>query len=202
MIDFENRVLERLNAEKSVESFLSSTVFLLSDAVKLLMDKIFRKDDYAVRYAVDPLFTGEGPLSELHLQLKLIYALGIIERNEYEDAEYLLALYEELAERQNIDIGLKTERAKHEKVFYQFTDNEVVAVCEQLHCVKDKSLLQDSVLQNSALSSSDNLDELSFALQQKRKRQIIKSTLVLSVTNLLSNLANKPAQNISPLKSE
>ncbi|STI82060.1 mannitol operon repressor [Escherichia coli] len=50
---FENRVLERLNAGKTVRSFLITAVELLTEAVNLLVLQVFRKDDYAVKYAVE-----------------------------------------------------------------------------------------------------------------------------------------------------
>ena len=56
---FENRVLERLNAGKTVRSFLITAVELLTEAVNLLVLQVFRKDDYAVKYAVEPLLDGD-----------------------------------------------------------------------------------------------------------------------------------------------
>jgi hypothetical protein len=61
---FENRVLERLNAGKTVRSFLIATVELLTEAVNILVLQVFRKDDYAVKYAVEPLLDGDGPLGD------------------------------------------------------------------------------------------------------------------------------------------
>ena len=58
---FENRVLERLNAGKTVRSFLITAVELLTEAVNILVLQVFRKDDYAVKYAVEPLLDGDGP---------------------------------------------------------------------------------------------------------------------------------------------
>ncbi len=75
---FENRVLEHLNAGKTVRSFLMAAVDLLAEALNILVVQIFRKDDYAVKYAVEPLLVGDGPLSELSVRLKLVYALGVI----------------------------------------------------------------------------------------------------------------------------
>ncbi len=46
---FENRVLERLNAGKTVRSFLITAVELLTEAVNILVLQVFRKDDYAVK---------------------------------------------------------------------------------------------------------------------------------------------------------
>ena len=62
---FENRVLERLNAGKTVRSFLIAAVELLTEAVNILVLQVFRKDDYAVKYAVEPLLDGSGPLGSI-----------------------------------------------------------------------------------------------------------------------------------------
>ena len=68
----ENRILERLNKKKSVRGFLLTVIELLSEAVDILVLQVFRKDDYAVKYAVEPLLAGTGPLAELPVRLKLI----------------------------------------------------------------------------------------------------------------------------------
>ena len=117
---FENRVLERLNAGKTVRSFLIATVELLTEAVNILVLQVFRKDDYAVKYAVEPLLDGDGPLGDLSVRLKLIYGLGVISRAEYEDAELLMALREEL---------------NHDGNEYSFTDDEILGPFGELHCV-------------------------------------------------------------------
>ncbi len=117
---FENRVLERLNAGKTVRSFLITAVELLTEAVNLLVLQVFRKDDYAVKYAVEPLLDGDGPLGDLSVRLKLIYGLGVINRQEYEDAELLMALREEL---------------NHDGNEYAFTDDEILGPFGELHCV-------------------------------------------------------------------
>ncbi|SUG80956.1 mannitol operon repressor [Salmonella enterica subsp. enterica] len=108
---FENRVLERLNAGKTVRSFLITAVELLTEAVNILVLQVFRKDDYAVKYAVEPLLDGDGPLGDLSVRLKLIYGLGVLSRTEYEDAELLMALREEL---------------NHDGNEYAFTDDEIL----------------------------------------------------------------------------
>ncbi|MGL4720530.1 MAG: MltR family transcriptional regulator, partial [Kluyvera intermedia] len=86
----ENRVLERLNARQTLTGFIQTAVGLLAEAVDLLILQAFRKDDYAVKYAVEPLLEGSGPLANLSVRLKLIYAMGVISRDEYEDIELLV----------------------------------------------------------------------------------------------------------------
>lgn len=165
---FENRVLERLNAGRTVRTFLIAAVELLAEAVNLLVIQVFRKDDYAVKYAVEPLLLGDGPLGELSVRLKLIYGLGVISRSEYEDAELLMALREALN-----DDGTD----------YRFTDDELLGPFGELHCVAAFPPLPD-------LSSDD--PELRAMLQQ-RYQQVVRSTLVLSLTELISRISLKQA---------
>ncbi|WLS81032.1 mannitol operon repressor MtlR [Erwinia pyri] len=165
---FENRVLERLNAGRTVRSFLIAAVELLAEAVNLLVMQVFRKDDYAVKYAVEPLLLGDGPLGELSVRLKLIYGLGVISRSEYEDAELLMALREALN-----DDGTD----------YRFTDDELLGPFGELHCVTALPPRPD-------LSSDD--PELRAMLQQ-RYQQMVRSTLVLSLTELISRISLKQA---------
>ena len=165
---FENRVLERLNAGKNVRSFLIAAVELLTEAVNVLVLQVFRKDNYAVKYAVEPLLDGEGPLGNLSVRLKLIYGLGVITRAEYEDAELLMALREEL---------------NHDGSEYAFTDDEILGPFAELHCV-------DALPPQPPFDTSDA--DL-YAMQQQRYQQVVRSTMVLSLTELISRISLKKA---------
>ncbi|RRZ91566.1 MltR family transcriptional regulator [Erwinia sp. 198] len=165
---FENRVLERLNAGRTVKSFFAAAVELLGEAIDLLVVQVFRKDDYAVKYAVEPLLLGNGPLGELSVRLKLVYGLGVIGRHEYEDAELLLALREALND---------------EGTDYRFTDDELLGPVGELHCV-------DALPPRPDFSSADA--ELRAMLQQ-RYQQMVRSTLVLSLTALISPIGTRQA---------
>ncbi|MEH0875279.1 MltR family transcriptional regulator [Pectobacterium cacticida] len=169
---FENRVLEALNAENTVRDFMLCAVELLVEAVDILMSQVFRKDDYAVKYAVEPLMTGTGPLSDLSVRLKLIYGLGMIDRGEYEDAELLIALGEELAQ---------DERQ------YCFTDDEILGSVGELHCVA--ALPADPALP----PGTDSADPLLVSMKQQRYQQMVRSTLVLSLTTLIAQMSLKKA---------
>lgn len=165
---FENQVLERLNAGRTVRSFLIATVELLAEAVNMLVIKVFRKDDYAVKYAVEPLLLGSGPLGELSVRLKLIYGLGIISRHEYEDCELLMALREEM---------------NHDGSEYRFTDDEIIGPFAELHCVS-------TLPPRPHLAGEDA--ELQ-AMQQQRYQQMVRSTMVLSLTELIARISMKKA---------
>lgn len=165
---FENQVLERLNAGRTVRSFLIAAVDLLTEAVNMLVIKVFRKDDYAVKYAVEPLLLGNGPLGELSVRLKLIYGLGVISRHEYEDCELLLALREALN-----DDGSE----------YRFTDDEILGPFAELHCV--------TALPARPAPAGD--DAQLHVMQQQRYQQMVRSTMVLSLTGLIASISLKKA---------
>lgn len=165
---FENRVLERLNAGSSARSLIIAAVEQLTEAVNRLVLQVFRKDDYAVKYAVEPLLEGNGPLGDLSVRLKLIYGLGVISRHEYEDAELLLALREAL---------------NHDGSDYMFSDDEILGPFGELHCV-------------SAFPTAppfDPRDAQLLAMQKQRYQQMLRSTMVLSLTELISGISAKRA---------
>lgn len=164
----ENRILERLNAGNSVRNLFIAAMELLTDIVSGLVMQAFRKDDYAVKYAVEPLLNGNGPLGELSIRLKLIYGLGIISRSEYEDCELVIALYDEL---------------RYDGADYAFNDDEIVGPIAELHCV-------DTL---PPTPSVNPMDPALARMQQQRYQQVIRSTLVLSLTDLLAGIGVKKA---------
>jgi len=165
---FENQVLERLNAGRSVRGFLIAAVELLAEAINILVIQVFRKDDYAVKYAVEPLLHGDGPLGELSVRLKLIYGLGMINRSEYEDCELLMALREEL---------------NHDDHEYRFTDDEILGPFAELHCVATLPAQPDFAATDAELRN----------MQLLRYQQVVRSTMVLSLTSLISLISQKQA---------
>ncbi|MEC5320431.1 MltR family transcriptional regulator [Brenneria populi subsp. brevivirga] len=169
---FENRVLESLNSASTVRDFMLRAADLLAEAVSVLMLQVFRKDDYAVKYAVEPLMMGTGPLGDLCVRLKLIYGLGMIGRKEYEDAELLMALSDELL---------------HDGRHYRFTDDEILGPIGELHCV---GMLP---AQPPLPAGEDAADDLLISMQQQRYQQMVRSTLVLSLTELISQISMKKA---------
>lgn len=175
---FENRVLEKLNAGKSARSFLMTAVELLAEALDILVIQVFRKDDYAVKYAVEPLLTGNGPLGDLSVRLKLIYALGVISRHEYEDAELLMALREEL---------------NYDGEDYRFTDDEILGPFGELHCVA-------ALPPAPTFLKPGEADESLIAMQQQRYQQIVRSTMVLSITGLIAHISNQQPSRLSPVQ--
>ncbi|MGL4859069.1 MAG: MltR family transcriptional regulator [Enterobacteriaceae bacterium] len=165
----ENQILEQLNAQQEVIPFIDTVLEWVEQAIDLQMSQVFRKDDYAVKYAVEPLLAGSGPLSDLPVRIKLVYALGVITRNEYEDIELLRTLYGKLRQSQN---------------HCDFNDTVLLEQLSQLHCLQDYP---------SLLRPASTLEPSLGAMQQQRQRQIVHSTLVLCLTELISRLWQKKA---------
>lgn len=163
----ENQILERLNQRPEVHLFFQEVVVLITQAIDKLMLKVFRKDDYAVKYAVEPLLSGSGPLGELSVRLKLLFALGALSREDYEDIELFLALNESLSlENVNLD----------------YTDDEILGSIKMLHCM---GTLPEMMRFDQP---EDIVDKQLIELQKQRFQQMIKSSLVLSVTALITQI--------------
>lgn len=161
----ENQVLECLNSGKTPGDLLVMTVSLLGEAVDKLLLQVFRKDDYAVKYVVEPLLHRHGPLGELPVRLKLLYGLGVMSRADYEDCELLLALCDELS---------RSEKR------WCFTDDSIRAALEALHCAGTVPVLPQCSIQSDARLA---------AMQQQRYQQMIRSSIVLALTELISRIS-------------
>ncbi|WP_164975515.1 MltR family transcriptional regulator [Providencia rettgeri] len=165
--NIENQILERLNGRPEVHLFFQEVVSLITQAIDKLMLKVFRKDDYAVKYAVEPLLTGSGPLGELSVRLKLLFALGAITRETYEDIELFLALNQSLL---SSDLNL------------DYIDDEISGSIKMLHCMGP---LPEMMRFDQP---EDMVDTQLIELQKQRFQQMIKSSLVLSVTALITQI--------------
>lgn len=167
-LTLENRLLERLNTGHTIGDLLTMAVTLINEAVENLLSQVFRKDDYAVKYAVEPLLNHQGPLGQLTVRLKLLYGLGVLQRVDYEDCALLLALRDQLL---------------HSNKNYCFTDDRIIGALTALHCLCP---LSTAVLQHdSALQNDPTLN----AMRQQRYQQVIRSSTVLSLTELIARIS-------------
>ncbi|EPL6453351.1 MULTISPECIES: MltR family transcriptional regulator [Providencia] len=165
--DIENQILERLNQRPEVHLFVQEVILLISQAIDKLMLKVFRKDDYAVKYAVEPLLTGNGPLGDLSVRLKLLFALGAITRETYEDIELFLALNDSLA---------------YQELKLDYIDDEIIGSIKMLHCMGP---LPEMMRFDQP---EDMVDKQLIDLQKQRYQQMVKSSLVLSVADLIAQI--------------
>lgn len=96
----------------------------------------------------------------------------MISRKEYEDAELVMELGEELF---------------HDENDYRFTDDEILGPIAELHCVTALPHPPERLM------GGEPADPLLIPMQQQRYQQVVRSTLVLSLTALISQVSLKKA---------
>lgn len=164
----ETDILERLNEAPSVRGFFITTVEVLAKAIDTLMQRIFRKDNFAVQSVVGPLLDDTGPLGNLSVRLKLLYGLGVIADDVYHDIETIIKLRNQL----NSD---GTE--------YVFTDPKIIAAIEMLNLVQKMGLLPVNNIEPDG-----DIDLEFYHLQLQRQQQIIRSGLSLTIIEICNEL--------------
>ena len=101
---------------------------------------------------------------------------GVISRHEYEDAELLMAMREEL---------------NHDGSEYRFVDDEILGPFGELHCVAALPPVPTFLQPGEA-------DEALIAMQRQRYQQMVRSTMVLSITDLIAGIGAKQPSRLSP----
>ncbi|WP_152536697.1 MltR family transcriptional regulator [Tolumonas lignilytica] len=162
----EDAVFERLAEPENPRGFFIEVVDMLEDAVDQLMRRAFRQEEYAVKYAIEPLLNGKGPLADLHIRLKLIFALGLISYEVSQDIERFIRLRDFLV----ADI--------HD---HRFGESCVTEQLNRLHSLQNISMMQID-------EPSDSTDAMLYQLQLNRRDQVIRSALLLAVSSVLSEL--------------
>ncbi len=117
----ETLILEKLNAAPTVRGFFIASVDVFNDAIDQLIQRIFRKDDFAVKSVVGPLLDSTGPLGDLSVRLKLLYGLGVLPDPIYQDINDIIKLRNQL----NSD-GEE----------YTFTDPFIISAIKNLNLVE------------------------------------------------------------------
>ncbi len=92
----ETDILERLNNAPSVRGYFITAVEVFSEAIGALMERIFRKDNFAVQSVVGPLLHDTGPLGNMSVRLKLLYGLGVLPDDVYHDIEGMIKIRNQL----------------------------------------------------------------------------------------------------------
>jgi len=79
-------LLANLQAESDRGCVLIAAAYL-DDTLEMLLRTYFANDAASVRKAVDPLFSGLGPLSSLSAKTKLAFALKLIDPHQFHNLE-------------------------------------------------------------------------------------------------------------------
>ncbi len=166
--DQEAKIFEHLNQAPSARGFVIAMVDVFDNMLDNLIQKVFRKDDYAVKYAVEPLLGSMGPLADLNVRLKLVYGLGVITQPLYQDIERLIGLRDFL------------NRQGHE---YRMMDPEITEPLKALHMVVNMEVQPFSMP-----APVMDLDPSLYQMQQARQEQIIRSALILAVVDACNDM--------------
>ncbi|HBC3398364.1 MltR family transcriptional regulator [Vibrio parahaemolyticus] len=164
----ETEIIERLNSAPSVRGFFIAIVDVFNESIDGLIQRIFRKDNFAVQSVVGPLLQDSGPLGDLSVRLKLLFGLGVLPDDIYHDIEDIIKLKNQL----NSDAS-----------DYEFTDPNILEPIKKLHLVKKMGMVQLEVNE-----PDDDIDLEFYQLQLQRQQQIIKSGLSLAIVEICNEL--------------
>jgi len=159
----ENEILEYLNASTTVRGFFISTVDIFDRVVQVLIERVFLKNDFAVQSVVGPLLQDTGPLGELSVRIKLLFGLGVIPLDTYQDIDGMIKLKK----------MLNNDSDEH-----FFTDFTIVNEIESFNFSKKLNM---EVFRQITV---DDLDPVLSKMQLDRQQQVIKSSLALEIISL------------------
>ncbi|WP_392561334.1 MltR family transcriptional regulator [Orbus sturtevantii] len=170
----EDDILERLNQQLDIHGLLVTAMDIIGQNVDQLIMKAFRKDKHAIKFVIPSLVGNRGPLNELSVRLKLLYALGVISREEYEDIELIMAIVDEL----ELD----------DETVYTFVDDEILGPISLLH---DMTLPPQIISQKIIPNEAGIVDSIKSSIYKQRYQQMIRSALIIAITTLVVRLSEK-----------
>lgn len=168
----ESELLEELAAATNAAECLLCAYDVIEDMLDALLKSIFHKDDYAVKFVVDPLLTNDGPLGEILVRIKLLLGLGVISKEVYDDIEIFVTLKE----------WVKVQEGK-----VDFWDQDVVFELNKINAVKKTMPIDYSPELIDSLS--DDMKYMFF----ERHFQKVRSTIVLAVNDIHQQLSRDNA---------
>lgn len=160
--------IEQLSEVATVRGFLALSCQQFAQQIDGLIERVFRKTDFALKSVVDSLFEHQGPLAELPVRLKLLLGLGVISAEVYQDInavlEFKLILSDQIEEP-------------------HFASPLVIRFTQSLSAA-DFSLISTLLKQKS----NENPDSMLFQMQQLRLERAVRSCLILAITQMLDQL--------------
>lgn len=157
--------IDKLSEETTLRGFLSITNQRFAKAVEQLIERVFRKTDFALKSVVDSLFEHQGPLADIEVRLKVLLGLGVISPKVFEDISLFLEVKQHLNEEEDE---------------FAFSHPAVVKFAKDLHHI---DFLPINELLNMKASAA-NKDSMLFQMQQMRLEKMVRSSLILAVTEI------------------
>ncbi|OBT17475.1 transcriptional regulator [Vibrio sp. UCD-FRSSP16_10] len=168
--EHETELLEALSEAESAHECLLIAYDVLDDTVDALLKSILFKDDYAVKFVVDPLLTNDGPLGEILVRTKLLLGLGSISKEVYDDIDIFVTL---------------REWAKFQGDKVSFTEVDVLFELNKINAVKTLIPLEFNA------SLTEGMSGATLDMFLSRHFQRVRSTLVLAVTDIVAQLCRE-----------
>ena len=134
-----------------------------------LLRGAFRQEEYAVKYAIEPLLNRQGPLSELTVRLRLMLGLGMLAVETFEDLERMIKL------RDWLTLDIRN---------YRFSDEVVLQRLQRLHSLQRIGLPPLPPLDPEA-------DHQLYLMQLDRQDQMVQSALQLAISATVLELARE-----------
>lgn len=166
-LKFDIDIIETLSEAETAYDFFTASFDLFEDAIDILIQNVFRKDDYAVKYAVEPLLNNDGPLANLGIRIKLLYGLGLLSQNAYQDIEKFIEL------NQFMKSGNESLDFISPSIIEQL--NKISAMANMMPTDFNENLVEDS----SHYIVQMKLDQ---------NKKVIKSSLILVITEIIKEL--------------
>lgn len=162
--------IEQLNDVPSLRGFMALSCQQLAKRIEQLIERVFRKADFALKSVVDSLFEHQGPLAELPVRLKVLLGLGVLSAESFQDISQFLKFKQLLSD---------------EVEELPFTHPSVLAFAKSLHHLDFSPLAQ---LQKAVSQSEKLADSLLLQMQQKRLEKAVRSSLILALSELYEKL--------------
>ncbi|MFT6925357.1 MAG: mannitol operon repressor [Psychromonas sp.] len=166
-LKFDIDIVETLSEAQTAYDFFTASFDLFEDAVDILIQNVFRKDDYAVKYAVEPLLSSDGPLAHLPIRIKLLYGLGLLSQDSYKDIEKFIEL-KEFVQSEGESIAFLSS-----------------VLIERLHAISAVNKILPANLSENQLEESSHYI---VQMKQEQNKQIVKSSLILAITEIIKEL--------------
>lgn len=168
-MQYQDEFIGKLSGVASLRSFLALSCQQFAYQIDRLIERVFHKQDFALKSVVDSLFEHQGPLAELSVRLKLLLGLGVISAELYQDLnavlDFKLRLSDEIEE-----LAFSSEKVIH---FIQLLHNADIEPITQLLKLSYKP---------------DNPDSLQYQMQQMRLEKMVRSCLIIAVSEMLEQL--------------
>ncbi|EGR0144549.1 MltR family transcriptional regulator [Vibrio alginolyticus] len=171
----ESELVEVIAEADDPSSVIVAAYHALDDAIGAVMQRMLSRNEQAVQYIVDPLMGSAGPLGDIKVRAGLLLGLGVVSREVYADLEVFLRL-KEYCEDASKPVS--------------FTDLYVLTELRSIEAIKRTMPIEYDPSMISGLS------EMMMKMFIERHNQKVRSTIVLAITDLVSQLSGDVTQPI------